>query len=151
MNLGNPHSTSKSDSINNTSAPNRFLSQRAQVTLVIVLLIAFTLWNMPQPILLSDQETRQLLTLGPLPEPPLDPTNRWSGNAQAANFGHDLFFSTSLSFNNSVSCATCHKPELYFTDVLWPEFDTEQMALALEWFQTRQRRFGRVNGSKIPA
>ena len=116
MNLGNLHSTSKSDSINNTSAPNRFLSQRAQVTLVIVLLIAFTLWNMPQPILLSDQETRQLLTLGPLPEPPLDPTNRWSGNAQAANFGHDLFFSTSLSLNNSVSCATCHKPELYFTD-----------------------------------
>ena len=39
--------------------------------------------------------------------------------------------------------------ELYFTDVLWPEFDTEQMALALEWFQTRQRRFGRVSGTKI--
>jgi undecaprenyl diphosphate synthase len=34
--------------------------------------------------------------------------------------------------------------ELYFTDVLWPEFDTEQLALALDWFQTRQRRFGQV-------
>jgi undecaprenyl diphosphate synthase len=41
--------------------------------------------------------------------------------------------------------------ELYFTDVLWPEFDTAQLALALDWYQTRQRRFGRVNGSKIPA
>jgi undecaprenyl diphosphate synthase len=34
--------------------------------------------------------------------------------------------------------------ELYFTDVLWPEFDTAQMALALDWFQTRLRRFGQV-------
>jgi undecaprenyl diphosphate synthase len=34
--------------------------------------------------------------------------------------------------------------ELYFTEVLWPEFDTEQLALALYWYQTRQRRFGRL-------
>jgi undecaprenyl diphosphate synthase len=34
--------------------------------------------------------------------------------------------------------------ELYFTDVLWPEFDTSQLELALDWFQSRQRRFGRV-------
>jgi undecaprenyl diphosphate synthase len=41
--------------------------------------------------------------------------------------------------------------ELYFTDVLWPEFDIAQLALALDWYQTRQRRFGRVNGFKLPA
>ena len=40
--------------------------------------------------------------------------------------------------------------ELYFTDVLWPEFDAAQLALALDWFQTRQRRFGQVNDTKIP-
>ena len=34
--------------------------------------------------------------------------------------------------------------ELYFTEVLWPEFDTDQLALALDWYRTRQRRFGRV-------
>jgi undecaprenyl diphosphate synthase len=34
--------------------------------------------------------------------------------------------------------------ELYFTDVLWPEFDAAQLALALDWFQTRKRRFGRI-------
>jgi hypothetical protein len=27
---------------------------------------------------------------------------------------------------------------------LWPEFDTTQLGLALEWYGTRQRRFGRV-------
>jgi len=32
--------------------------------------------------------------------------------------------------------------ELYFTDVLWPEFDTGQLELALDWFRSRQRRFG---------
>ena len=34
--------------------------------------------------------------------------------------------------------------ELYFTEVLWPEFDTTQLGMALEWYGTRQRRFGRV-------
>jgi undecaprenyl diphosphate synthase len=34
--------------------------------------------------------------------------------------------------------------ELYFTDVLWPEFDATELALALDWYQTRVRRFGRV-------
>ena len=32
--------------------------------------------------------------------------------------------------------------ELYFTSVLWPDFDGEEVAKALEWFGQRQRRFG---------
>jgi undecaprenyl diphosphate synthase len=35
--------------------------------------------------------------------------------------------------------------ELYFTDVLWPEFDKKQLELAMKWYQTRQRRFGLVD------
>ena len=34
--------------------------------------------------------------------------------------------------------------ELYFTDVLWPEFDDVQLKQALQWFSDRNRRFGRV-------
>ena len=34
--------------------------------------------------------------------------------------------------------------ELYFTDVLWPDFDTQQLARALAWFANRERRFGSV-------
>jgi undecaprenyl diphosphate synthase len=41
--------------------------------------------------------------------------------------------------------------ELYFTDVLWPDFDTAQLALALDWFQTRERKFGQVEAPRIPA
>jgi undecaprenyl diphosphate synthase len=32
--------------------------------------------------------------------------------------------------------------ELYFTDPLWPEFDLPQFEAALEFFASRQRRFG---------
>ena len=35
--------------------------------------------------------------------------------------------------------------ELYFTPVLWPDFDDDEMARALDWFSGRERRFGRVN------
>lgn len=34
--------------------------------------------------------------------------------------------------------------ELYFTDVLWPEFNEERLDEALAWFAGRQRRFGQT-------
>lgn len=34
--------------------------------------------------------------------------------------------------------------ELYFTDVLWPDFDEEALEKALIWYSNRQRRFGRT-------
>ncbi len=35
--------------------------------------------------------------------------------------------------------------ELYFTDVLWPDFDVPQLLKALDWFASRERRFGAVS------
>ena len=35
--------------------------------------------------------------------------------------------------------------ELYFTDVLWPEFNVGQFEQALTWFAGRDRRFGQVS------
>jgi undecaprenyl diphosphate synthase len=35
--------------------------------------------------------------------------------------------------------------ELYFTDVLWPDFDVPQLYKALDWFAARERRFGAVS------
>lgn len=34
--------------------------------------------------------------------------------------------------------------ELYFTDVLWPDFSKEEAEKALEWYSHRSRRFGNV-------
>ena len=35
--------------------------------------------------------------------------------------------------------------ELYFTDVLWPDFDEAHLRRAFEWFSQRERRFGRTS------
>ena len=34
--------------------------------------------------------------------------------------------------------------ELYFSDVLWPEFSEGDFSEALNWYATRQRRFGKT-------
>lgn len=34
--------------------------------------------------------------------------------------------------------------ELYFTDVLWPDFDSQAFDMALNWYAGRQRRFGKT-------
>jgi undecaprenyl diphosphate synthase len=34
--------------------------------------------------------------------------------------------------------------ELYFTPVLWPDFDERQLDLAIAWYGERERRFGRT-------
>ncbi len=35
--------------------------------------------------------------------------------------------------------------ELYFTDLFWPQMNAEQFALALEYYQERERRFGKIS------
>ncbi len=61
---------------------------------------------------------RRVLRHGPLPEPPVDPTNRYAGDADAAHFGQYLFFDERLSATGDVSCATCHDPKRSFADAV---------------------------------
>ena len=65
---------------------------------------------------LTPVQRDRLLRLGPMPEPPIDPTNRWSADPQAAELGRWLFHEPRLSRNQQVSCASCHQPELGFAD-----------------------------------
>lgn len=65
---------------------------------------------------LSDKEKRLIQTLSPLPSLPSSPTNRFADNADAARFGQKLFFDARLSRDGSISCATCHQPELGWGD-----------------------------------
>lgn len=39
--------------------------------------------------------------------------------------------------------------ELYFTDLLWPEFDAKALDVAIQSFRTRERRFGRTSEQLI--
>ena len=39
--------------------------------------------------------------------------------------------------------------EIYFTDVLWPEFNEQELDNAINWFSGRQRRFGMTSEQVI--
>ena len=60
--------------------------------------------------------TLRSLSLAQLPPLPADSSNAVAENLHAAALGRKLFFDTRLSANGTVSCATCHQPERYFTD-----------------------------------
>lgn len=68
----------------------------------------------------SEEELRIIasLSLDALPPLPADPSNRVADEPAAAALGHRLYFDTRLSSNGQVACATCHRPELMFTDGL---------------------------------
>lgn len=83
------------------------------------------------PPSLSDEEVLDgLLCTSGIPDP--DMVIRTGGERRMSNF---------LIWN-------CAYSELYFTDVLWPDFDGVQMDKALEWYRGRERRFGGRIGSK---
>lgn len=60
---------------------------------------------------LADNELRKLAQFFVFQDPELTPRDR-----ELAHWGRELFFETGLSKNGKISCATCHKPELSFTD-----------------------------------
>ena len=35
--------------------------------------------------------------------------------------------------------------ELYFTPVMWPDFNGDELDKAIEWFSSRKRRFGKID------
>ena len=91
--------------------------------LASIALIAVVGWNylsIPGVPDWSEEELRLIasLSLDSLPPLPLDPSNLVADDPAAAEFGHRLYFDTRLSSNTQVACATCHKPELMFTDGL---------------------------------
>lgn len=68
----------------------------------------------------------QYLKLSTMPAPEL--LIRSGGEKRISNF---LIWQTAYS-------------ELYFTDCLWPAFDKKELDKAVQWFDSRQRRFGRT-------
>jgi len=70
-----------------------------------------------RPVTFSAPERAAILAQGPWPAPQRpDPSNRYSGNADAIALGRRLFFDTRLSIEGRRSCATCHDPAKSFTD-----------------------------------
>ncbi len=68
---------------------------------------------------LKPAEIKKIIRHGPWP-PALksDPSNRFSGNKKAIEFGRRLFFDQRLSAGADISCATCHNPKAGWADNL---------------------------------
>lgn len=72
----------------------------------------------PSPLVieLDDDEWRRVFVRSPAPDPPVDETNRLSGDVAAAALGRALFFDARLSIDGETSCASCHDPAHGFAD-----------------------------------
>jgi undecaprenyl diphosphate synthase len=94
------------------------------------LLQAFKNWQLANPSLsatfLTEQVLAQFLSTSDVPE--VDLLIRTGGEQRISNF---LLWQIAYA-------------ELYFTDVLWPEFDEDELNKALEWYAKRTRRFGKT-------
>jgi undecaprenyl diphosphate synthase len=76
---------------------------------------------------LTEQTLAQHLSTAGLPE--VDLLIRTGGEQRVSNF---LLWQSAYA-------------ELYFVNVLWPDFDVKEFDLALDWYARRTRRFGLVN------
>ncbi len=86
----------------------------------VLLAVVISLWMILRPTKWTEDEIVALrnLWIGSLPALPSDPSNVYADDLEAALLGQKLFFDTRFSSNNEVSCASCHKPEIMFTDGL---------------------------------
>lgn len=70
----------------------------------------------PLPGEWTPEELTLLASLRLDPTLPESASNRWADDPAAAALGRQLFFDASLSPSGTQSCASCHMPELGFTD-----------------------------------
>ena len=75
---------------------------------------------------INETALNEQITLSDLPE--LDLLIRTGGDLRISNF---LLWQAAYA-------------ELYFTDVLWPDFDENEFEEAIKTFQNRERRFGKT-------
>ncbi|MDP2304505.1 MAG: cytochrome c peroxidase [Pseudomonadota bacterium] len=68
------------------------------------------------PVGWTEAERTTILSLSPLPARAPSPTNRVADDPAAVRLGESLFFDEGLSIDGQSSCASCHVPELHFTD-----------------------------------
>jgi len=92
-------------------------------------------WQAANPgadmVSLTQEQLAQHLSTAGMPDPDL--LIRTGGEQRISNF---LLWQAAYA-------------ELYFTDALWPEFDETELAKALHWYATRERRFGKVTHTHI--
>ena len=92
------------------------------------LIQAFKAWQMAHPgqstELLTEEALSAFLCTATAPE--VDLLIRTGGESRISNF---MLWQSAYA-------------EMFFSDELWPDFTSDQLIKAIEWFKTRDRRFG---------
>lgn len=106
---------------------------RADITQAVQQLVALAQQGEIEPADISEAAIASKLYGANVPDPDL--MIRTGGERRISNF---------LLWDSAYA-------EFYFTDVLWPDFDTDAFATAVDWFAGRQRRFGKTGEQVSPA
>ena len=92
---------------------------RTALAASVAALLALSHAGAASPALLDfgADEVARIARHGPWPPPPaLDAGNAQAGRPAAIALGERLFFESRLSRDHTMSCASCHRPELAFAD-----------------------------------
>lgn len=81
-------------------------------TCIVILLSPFL---SAEDSIFSAAEIERIKTMSPLPEIPLDPTNKIDGNKKAIHLGEAFFNDWRFSRGEEFACATCHRETDHFT------------------------------------
>lgn len=95
--------------------------KRILALIILIVLVFFALRSLlllARPTLWTPAEIKTLQSLSLANLPPLSPdkSNHVADDPRAAALGHQLFFDARFSRDGTVSCASCHMPELNFQD-----------------------------------
>lgn len=98
-------------------------SSRSLIAIILIIVLLILAWSIKINSVPTDWSAEEIkilqsLSLNKLPPLPKDYSNAVADNLLAAEFGKELFFDSRFSHNSKISCATCHIPDLYFTDGL---------------------------------
>jgi len=102
-------------------------SGRWDITQSVQKIVQQVTHNLIKSTSVDESLIHSFLSCSDLPEPDL--LIRTSGEQRISNFMLWQFAYT----------------ELYFTPIFWPDFDDAAFAEALEWYKTRERRFGKTS------
>jgi cytochrome c peroxidase len=95
----------------------KLLPAHAAAAIAAMLCLAAQAEPLPSP--LSNADIPRIVSFGPWSPPSVrDASNRVSGQPAAIAFGQRLFNDKRLSLDGTVSCASCHRPSLGFSDGL---------------------------------
>lgn len=95
---------------------SRKLSLFAALLALVLALGAYFIVARPSPWTEQEMKTLRSLSLASLPPLSPDKSNRVADEPRAVELGHKLFFDPAFSRDGTVSCASCHMPELNFQD-----------------------------------